>query len=63
MMAFDQRTLKLFLHFCHYDLQTNAYQRAICLAIIQVIRTRQRRLTYIFCKLIKDVISLVKLLE
>ena len=64
MVAVDQRRLKLFLSLYRYRRKINTgYQRNVCLAIIQVIRTRQRRLTYIFYKLMKKVINLVKLLE
>ena len=64
MVAADRRRLKLFFSLYRYQRQiNNAYQKKVFLAIIQIIRTRQRRLTYIFYILIKEVINLVKLLE
>ena len=64
MAAFDRRRLKLFVGLYRYHRKINsAYQRKICLAIIQIIRTRKRRLAYIFYKLIKEVINIVKLLK
>ena len=63
-MAADRRRLKLFLSLYRYHRQiSNAYQKKVCLIIIQIIRTRKRRMTCIFHKLIKEVINLVKLLE
>ena len=62
MVAVDRRRLKLFFSLYRYQRQiNNAYQKKVCLAIIQIIRTRQRRLAYIFYILIKEVINLVKL--
>ena len=64
MVVVDHRRLKLFVGFYrHHRKINNAYQRNICLVIIQIIRTRKTRLTYIFYKLIKEVINLVKLLK
>ena len=46
MMAVDRRRLKLFLRLYRYNSQiSNAYQRKVFLAIIEIIRTRQRRRT------------------
>ena len=64
MVGVDRRRMKLFLslyHYCHTI--NNVDQRNVCLAITQIIRTRQRGLTYIFHKLMKEVINLVKLFE
>ena len=64
MGAVDRKRLKLFFGLHLYQRQiNNAYQKKVCLAIIQIIRTSQRRLAYIFYILIKEVINLVKLLE
>ena len=57
-MAVYGRRLKLFLSLYRYRRKiNNAYQRKVCLTIIQIIRTRHRRLTYLFYKLIKEVIN------
>ena len=62
MLAVNRRRLRLNLSLYRYHSQiNNAYK--VCLAIIQIIRNRQMRLTYIFYELIKEVINLVKLLE
>ena len=64
MLAVNRRRLRLNLSLYRYHSQiNNAYKRKVCLAIIQIIRNRQMRLTYIFYELIKEVINLVKLLE
>ena len=64
MLAVNRRRLRLNLSLYRYHSQiNNAYKRKVCLAIIQIIRNRQMRLTYIFFELIKEVINLVKLLE
>ena len=64
MLAVNRRRLRLNLSLYRYHSQiNNAYKKKVCLAIIQIIRNRQMRLTYIFYELIKEVINLVKLLE
>ena len=51
MVAVDRRRVKLLLSLYHYCRKIiNAYKMKVRLAIIQIIRTRQRRLTYMFYK-------------
>ena len=60
----DRRRLQVFLCLYRYCPKTNNdYQKNVCLAIMQLIKIRHRRLTYVFYKLIKEVINLVTLLE
>ena len=48
IMVVDRKRPKLFLSLYRYRRKiNNAYQRKVCLAIIQIIRTRQRRVTFI----------------
>ena len=59
MVAVDGKRLKWFLSLYRYRRKiNNDFHRKVFLAIIQVNRTRQRQLTYLFYKLIKEVINL-----
>ena len=66
-MEVDRKRLTLFLSLYPYHSQinnvNNAYQGKVCLAIIQITQTRQRRLTYVFSELIKEVINLDAILK
>ena len=59
MVVVDGKRLKWFLSLYRYRRKiNNDFHRKVFLAIIQITRTRQRQLTYLFYKLIKEVINL-----